>query len=496
MPFKVLTAEFMHESNTFSIRTTGLAQFQRETLMFGDEAIEKRSQSNTGLAGALTCKSEFGWDMTHSVSAWSEPAGPVTVEAYEFIAGKIVEAAKSQKFDGILLCLHGAMVAQHTDDGEGELLTRLRDVVGPDLPIAVTLDLHANVTVRMCELAQVLVSYKTYPHIDLRETAYHAGTLLNRMMAGEIQPQTLRVHLPMLEEANGGRTDVGAMVERIARARAYETEQPGAFAVSINGAFPEADIAEVGPTVLVTYEGDPAPHKAFAESLADDIWAKRNDVMNVFHTVETVAEVARTYAKAEGPLIVADYADNPGGGSYGDSTNLLRALLTAGVDDAAFGPMVDPEAAEAIAAEGEGATVTIEIGGKTDPRFGGAPLAVTGIVKLVSNGDFTGDGPMIGGLDQSFGTSAVLVVDGIEVLVTSTPLQMLDLQQFRAFGIDPAAKRVVGLKSMQHFRAAFEPIASKVVVCDSGALCTLDYGRLPFTKIPRPIFPLDRGMVR
>jgi microcystin degradation protein MlrC len=123
-------------------------------------------------------------------------------------------------------------------------------------------------------------------------------------------------------------------------------------------------------------------------------------------------------------------------------------------------------------------------------------LAVTGIVKLVSNGDFTGDGPMIGGLDQSFGTSAVLVVDGIEVLVTSTPLQMLDLQQFRAFGIDPAAKRVVGLKSMQHFRAAFEPIASKVVVCDSGALCTLDYGRLPFTKIPRPIFPLDRGMVR
>ncbi|MDB5554642.1 MAG: hypothetical protein JWL86_4626 [Rhizobium sp.] len=496
MPFKVLTAEFMHESNTFSIRATGLAQFQRETLMFGDEAIEKRSQSNTGLAGALTCKTEFGWDMTHTVSAWSEPAGPVTVEAYEFIAGKIVEAAKSQKFDGILLCLHGAMVAQHTDDGEGELLSRLRDVVGPDLPIAVTLDLHANVTVRMCELAQVLVSYKTYPHIDLRETAYHAGTLLHRMMAGEIQPQTLRVHLPMLEEVNGGRTDVGAMVERIARARAYEKEQPGAFAVSINGAFPEADIAEVGPTVLVTYEGDPAPHKAFAESLADDIWAKRNDVMNVFHTVDAAAEIARTYAKAEGPLIVADYADNPGGGSYGDSTNLLRALLVAGVEDAAFGPMVDPQASEALAAEGEGSTVTIAIGGKTDPRFGGAPLTVTGIVKLVSNGDFTGDGPMIGGLDQSFGTSAVLVVDGIEVLVTSTPLQMLDLQQFRAFGIDPAAKRVVGLKSMQHFRAAFEPIASKVVVCDSGALCTLDYDRLPFTKIPRPIFPLDRGMVR
>ncbi len=496
MPFKVLTAEFMHESNTFSIRTTGLAQFRRETLMFGDEAIAKRSHSNTGLAGAITCRDEFGWDMTHSVSAWSEPAGPVTEEAYEFLAGKIVEAAKAQKFDGILLCLHGAMVAEHTDDGEGELLSRLRAVVGPDLPIAVTLDLHASVTKRMCELAQILVSYKTYPHIDLRETAYHAGTLLQRTMAGGIQPKTLRVHLPMLEEANGGRTDIGAMVERIERARAYEKDQPGALAVSINGAFPEADIAEVGPTVLVTYDGDPTAHQAFAERIADDIWERRNEVLNVFHTVEAVAEIAKAYAKVKGPLIIADYADNPGGGSYGDSTNLLRALLEAGIDDAAFGPMVDPQAAKALAEMGEGATVTIAIGGKTDPRFGGAPLTVTGTIKLVSNGDFTGDGPMIGGLDQSFGTSVVLIVDGIEVLVTSTPLQMLDLQQFRAFGIDPAAKRVVGLKSMQHFRAAFEPIASKVVVCDSGALCTLDYSRLPFTKIPRPIFPLDRDMVR
>lgn len=496
MPFKVLTAEFMHESNTFSIRKTGIPEFQRETLMFADEAIAKRSQSNTGLAGALVCQKEFGWDMRHSVSAWTEPSGPVTVEAYEYLAGKIVEAAKAEKFDGILLCLHGAMVAEHTDDGEGELLERLRAVVGPDLPIAVTLDLHANVTKRMCALAQILVSYKTYPHIDLRETAYHAGTLLNRTMKGEIAPKTLRIQLPMLEEANGGRTDVGAMVERIAKARAYEKNEPGALAVSINGAFPEADIPEVGPTVLVTYDGDPARHQAFAETLAADIWEKRNEVMNTFHPVETVAEMARTYPKSNGPLIIADYADNPGGGSYGDSTNLLNAMLEAGVDDAAFGPMVDPEAAAELAAKGEGANVTIAIGGKTDPRFGGEPLTVTGTIRLVSDGHFVGDGPMVGGLEQSFGTSAVLVVDGIEVLVTSVPLQMLDLQQFRAFGIDPAKKRVVGLKSMQHFRAAFEPIASKVVVCDSGALCTLDYARLPYKKIPRPIFPLDRDVAR
>lgn len=496
MSFKVLTAEFMHESNTFSTRKTGLPEFRRETLMLGEEAVKKRGESNTGLAGALSCAAEFNWDMHHVVSAWSEPSGPVTVEAYEYLTRLIVDASRAQKFDGILLCLHGAMVAEHTDDGDGELLARLRAVVGPDLPIALTLDLHANVTERMCALAQILVSYKTYPHIDLKETACHAGNLLQRTMTGEIKPRTLRIHLPMLEEANGGRTDTGPMVERIAKARAWEAEQPGAFAVSINGAFPEADIAEVGPTVLVTYEGNERLHRAFAQSLADDIWNRRDEVINTYYTVDEVAKIAHAYPRQNGPLIVADYADNPGAGAYGDSTELLRALLAAGVEDACFGPMVDPEVAATLCEKGVGTTVTVTVGGKSDARFGGEPLTVTGRILLVSNGDFIGDGPMIGGLEQSFGPSAVLVVDGIEILVTSAAFQMLDLQQFRAFGIDPAAKRVVALKSMQHFRAAFEPIASSVLVCDSGALCTLDYGRLPFSKIPRPIYPLDREMIR
>ncbi|WP_216594586.1 M81 family metallopeptidase [Pseudomonas fluorescens] len=222
-----MSAEFMHESNTFSTHKTGLPEFRRETLMLGEEAVKKRGNSNTGLAGALSWAAEFDWDMHHVVSAWSEPAGPVTVEAFEYLVGLIVEAAKAHTFDGILLCVHGAMVAEHSDDGDGEILARLRAVVGPDLPVALTMDLHANVSERMCELAQILVFYKTYPHIDLKETACHAGNLLQRAMKGEIQPRTLRIHLPMLEEANGGRTDVGPMIDRIAKARAWEAEQPG-----------------------------------------------------------------------------------------------------------------------------------------------------------------------------------------------------------------------------------------------------------------------------
>ncbi|MET2828335.1 M81 family metallopeptidase [Mesorhizobium shangrilense] len=494
MTFRVLTAEFAHETNTFSVRKTDYDAFTVEGVRFGDDAVRARGDANTEIAGFLDIGRKYHWTIQHVVSAGAEPAGPVTRDAFDRIGGTIVQAARDRKgdLDGIMLGLHGAMVTDFSPDGEGELLERLRAVVGPDLPIAVTLDPHANVTARMCEHADILVSFKTYPHIDMRDIARHAGELLQRTMAGEVRPKTLLVRRPMLEEANAGRTDVGPMVDWIAEARAYE-KVPGALAVSINGAFPNADIPEVGPTVLVTYDGDHAPHQAFAESIAGKIWDNRFNVLNTFHTVEEAAEIAGQY-RGDRPLIVADYADNPGAGAYGDATSLLRALLDAGVDDACFGPIVDPETARQLHHSTIGETVQLALGGKTDARFGGGPLEVAATLLRISDGKLIGDGAQLGGLEFSFGPTAVVRIAGIAVLVVTEPSQMRDLQQFRAFGIDPARHRVVGLKSMQHFRAAFEPIAGKVIVCDSGALCTMDYARMPYGNVPRPIFPLDRDM--
>jgi len=484
MSFRVLTAEFAHETNTFSVRKTDYDAFTVEGVLFGDDAIRARGEANTEIAGFLDIGRKYGWAIEHVLSTAAEPAGPVTRDAFDRIGGAIVKAAADNKgqIDGILLGLHGAMVTDFSPDGEGELLERLRAVVGPDLPIAVTLDPHANVTAKMCELADILISFKTYPHIDMREIAHHAGELLQKTMAGEIRPRTLLARRPMLEEANAGRTDIGPMVEWIARARAYE-ETAGALAVSINGAFPNADIPEVGPTVLVTYDGDPARHQAFAESIADEIWDNRLQA----------AEIAHDY-RGDRPLIIADYADNPGAGGYGDATALLGALLDVGISDACFGPIVDPETANQLHRATVGDTVKLRLGGKTDPRFGGDPLEVTGKLLVVSDGKLIGDGEQLGGLEFSFGPTAVVQIDGIAVLVVTEPSQMRDLQQFRAFGIDPARHRVVGLKSMQHFRAAFEPIAGRVIVCDSGALCTMDYSRMPYRNVARPIFPLDRDM--
>jgi microcystin degradation protein MlrC len=493
MRFTVLTAEFSHETNTFSIIPTDYRAFTDRSLLIGDEAVQARGDANTDIAGFMDVAREKSWRTIHALSTSAPPAGLVTRDAYDRIADVIIAAARDNlaELNGIALGLHGAMVTDFDQDGEGELLERLRAVVGPDLPIAITLDPHANVTSRMCALANIIVSYKTYPHVDMRECARQAAEILHRTMAGEIRPSTLRVNRPMLEEVNGGRTDIGPMIGRIARARAYELHSD-VFAVSINGGFGNADIAEVGPTVLVTALGDMVAHARFAEEIADDIWERRFETINDFLTVKAAAATCAAHDGKGGPIVVADYADNPGGGAYGDGTNLLRALLEAGITNACFGAMIDPQAAHELHGCKVGDRVSIILGGKTDPRIGGAPLQVHGILKLLIDGDYTGDGSMIGGLKKHWGPTAVLTVDGIDILIVSLSSQILDLQQFKAFGIDPATKTTVALKSMQHFRAAFEPIAARVIVCDSGALCTPDLSSLPYKNVRRPIFPLDQ----
>lgn len=499
-PFNVLTAELLHETNTFCSLPTTLDTFAERGLLYGEAAIAARQDNNTELGGFLEAARAYGWRVVHTISAHAQPGGIVTRDTFDQLTAPIIAAAAAHPgpLHGILLGLHGAMVTDFCDDGEGELLKRLRAQIGMSVPIGITLDPHANVSRQMCDLANIMVSFKTYPHTDMRLAGRQAGDILQRTMVGEIHPRTLRVSRPMLEEVNGGRTDVGAMVGRIAQARGYE-QQPDVFAVSVNGGFANADIAEVGPSVLVTAQGDMAAHARFANELAANMWGKRLDRLNQFHTVEQAAAICKAHADAnvgdKGPIIVADYADNPGGGAYGDSTALLAALLAAGVSDACFGGMTDPQTVQQLFTHQPGDTVEVFLGGKTDPRFGGVPLALKCTLKrLSSDGDYVGSGAMIGGLKRSWGPTAVIQVDGIEVLVVTHRAQILDLQQFKAFGIDPEKKRIVALKSMQHFRAAFEPVASEVIVCDSGALCTLDYACLPFVKVPRPLFPFDQDM--
>lgn len=494
MSFHVLTGAFVHESNTFKKGETTLQDFREDVLDLGQAAIDRFGDVNDEVAGFLDAGRAAGWRVTHTVSAHATPGARVSQEAFDHIAGIICDAARANRdtLDGILLALHGSMVPVFCEDGEGELLRRLRAIVGPDLPIAVTLDLHAMVTPAMVEQAQIFVSYKTYPHVDMRQTGRHAGQLLDAAMRGKSRPRTLRVHLPMLDEANAGRTDVPETAALYTRAAAHEAE-PGILAVSVNAGFSEADITEMGPTVLVTFDaGHEARAKAIAEGLADSIWQGRGKVSNTFLSPTEAAEQARDFDPAKGPLVIADYADNPGAGAYGDATALLSALMEAGAAPGAFAPMIDAQAAAILHRHTVGQTVTLDLGGKCDPTFGGGPLRLTGEIRHLSDGTYTGDGPILGGITHSFGPTAVLRVQGIDILVVSLPGQMLDLQQVRAFGIEPEEQRFLVVKSMQHFRAAFEPVAGKVIVCDTGALATPQAHLRPYVRVRRPVWPLDR----
>lgn len=489
MRLKVLTAEILHETNTFNIHPTTIKSFEDRYLLDGELAIATRGDLNTELAGLLDVGGDYNWQIDHVISAAAGPGGTVTRDAFETLTAPLIAAAQGQ-WDGIFLMLHGAMVTDFCEDGEGEILARLRASAGANIPIAVTLDPHANVTPKMCDLAQILVSYTTYPHVDLRATGRRCAELLQRTMMGEINPVTLRAHRPMLEEANAGRTDLGPMIERHAMARACEARK-GVYAISVNGAFPCADIAEVGPTVLVTCEGNTDANQSIAETLADDIWDRRFEELNTYLSCSEAANTAKAWKGGAGPLVIADYADNPGSGAYGDATNLLAALLDAGIKDACFGALIDPKAAALLNAQPVGSEVTLDIGGATAPQLGGPPLRLTGRVKWTGEGHVVGSGPMMDGLKRDFGQTAVLEVAGIEILIVSIAHQVLDLKQFESFGINPAEKSIIALKSMQHFRAAFAPLAGRIIVCDSGALCTLDYGSLNYKNVTRPIFPLD-----
>ena len=506
----VLTFEFLHETNTFNVHKTDVQAFKNRFFFTSNDAVRERGSHNTELAGFIACQKDYGWnDLLHVLSAHAEPSGVVTAEAFDYFVDMIIDeiTKNKQRIDGILMALHGAMVVEGYDDGEGELLRRIRQVIGYEVPIAATLDLHANVSDQMCELANILVSFKTYPHIDMKDCGYHAGRILNEMMTEKVRAKTMLTRIPMLEEANGGRTDVGPMIDRVSKMIEFENNVAGCLALSINAGFP-TDISVIGPTVLCCYDvtmGDTSDLVNIMNGLAQDIWEKRDEVLNEYLTVFEACAIAETYADTKykdicKPIIIADYSDNPGAGAYGDGTNLLQAIMKSNLRNVAFAPMVDAEVASYVA---QGYKVgdmipSIQLGGKTDQnKQGGAPILIeNAVVKLISDGKYTGSGPMYGGLTLSFGTTVVITIDGrIDVLVVTDGEQILDLNQFLSFGINIHEKTVIALKSMNHFRAAFEPIASDVLVCDSEAIATPNMSKLKFNNVTRPIFPLDKAFV-
>jgi microcystin degradation protein MlrC len=488
---RVLTARFMHETNTFSRVPTDMAMVRRRDYHLENEIPEAFRGTRSAFGATFEAADKFGWSLVHPVSANPNPSGIVADEAFEQITAMILDAVGLKgPIDGALLHLHGAMVSETHEDAEGEFLARLRRRLGPETPIVVTLDLHANVTRRMADNANALIAYRTYPHIDQYERAWQGAQLLERAMRGESRPRTVIARRPMIYGLDHGRTQRGPMAELIARGEALE-ECGQALVVSICAGFSRANIRDVGPSVTVTVDGDGGQGQEIAEEFMDHAWETRGfSTVKLLPVAEAVA-LARAGRLGDKPLVVADYTDNPGGGGYGDATAFLKGLVEAGVESVAFHAIYDPEAVQEGMRAGVGTKITLTLGGKTDPTMGGGPLSLSGEIVCLTNGRFIAYGPMGGGIERDYGPSMVFRVGGIDIIVITNNGQAVDLGQFTSLGVDPTRYRTVAVKSMQHFRAAFEPIARQVVLVDTGALCSEIYTPELFTKVRRPVWPLD-----
>jgi microcystin degradation protein MlrC len=494
MTRRVLSAQIAHETNTFSLKPATIASYKARQWYEGPAIAEAMAGTNSEIAAHLDAAARHGWTLAQPISCFATPSGKTPAADWAEMRGFVERALEDGPYDGVALALHGAMVTEDEDDAEGALLQLVRDRLGPDIPIALTLDLHANVTDRMAALADIVVAYRTYPHIDMFDVGREACDLLEAAMAGRARFRTVVRRPPTLMGADLGRTTdpENCMNRMLARARAIEADDPAVDAIALYGGFPWADIHDAGPAVTVAGRGDPARLNAVADEFARMIWQTREERSVAVTPLEDA--VAAAVAGGDGPLVISDFTDNPGMGSYSDHVGVLRALVAAGAENALIASIPDPETAAACVAAGEGARLRVALGCKVDCALYGPPLEAEAEVLRAGDIAYVNEGPMFAGLRMRLGPSALIRIGGVRVIVATNPLQATDLNMPRAFGVEPAACATVVVKSAQHFRAAYAPIARQILFVDSGALSSQDFGRFRFERLRRPIHGLDAGV--
>ncbi|WP_353627702.1 M81 family metallopeptidase [Ralstonia pseudosolanacearum] len=476
---KILVAGFHHETNTFAPSRATYDMFLNgdgwPAMKRGAEVLSLRN-ANVPIAGFLAAMEAAGHEMVPVLWAAANPSGPVTEDAFERIAGKIIAASRQQDFDAIYLDLHGAMVTEHCDDGEGELLARLRATVRNDVLIVASLDLHANVTVLMQECADGLVAYRTYPHVDMATTGMRAAQLLKDLAAAKSPVVKACRRLPFLIPINGMCTTVEPA--RGVYRRLAEAETGGVLSLSFAPGFPAADFPECGPTVW-GYGVDADAIDQAVETLYRDVLDNEPLWGTTFLSPdEAVLAAIKIAEPAQKPVVIADTQDNPGAGGDSNTTGMLAALVRHNARRAAIGLIYDPQAAQAAHDAGLGAEVRLAIGASSAEPFEG-----TFTVESLSNGECVLDGPMMNGLRLELGLSACLRIGDVHVAVSSARAQMMDRNQYRMVGIQPELMKVLVNKSSVHFRADFEPIAQAVLVAKAPGVALADPGELPWTRL-------------
>jgi microcystin degradation protein MlrC len=487
---KFLIAMMKHETNTFSPVPTDLKRFRDWGLHEGEAVVRAYKGTNHPTGAFLDIAAELGANVVTPVAAEAMPSGYVAREAYDYLSDRIIDAVAEGGLDAAFLDLHGAMVAEHEPDGEGGLLERIR-AIAPTLPIAVTFDMHGNMTQRIVDNATVINGYKSYPHTDMYVSGMQAGRALVRALRGEVAPVITWGQVPILAQTlrMGTADEPMKTMQEMCR---IEERDPAILAASVFGGFPMADIPDAGLSAIVVADRERAKADAACGRLLDAAWARKDDFVYQHEPLQQA--VARAKTLTEGPVILLDHADNVGSGGTSDCMLVIAELLRQGVKDVAVAAVWDPAAVQIMMAAGVGAEVTLELGGKTDmPSIGveGEPLRVTGKVRRLSDGEWVVRGPMYTGSRVTTGPTALFDTGGLSIVVTSLHHEPWDLGIFTAIGLDPRHCRYVLLKSRIHYRAGFAPLAKATITLDGVGVTTSDNSLLKFQNVRRPIYPLD-----
>jgi microcystin degradation protein MlrC len=486
---RIAIAGFMHESNTFNPLRTDRAAFAAQGLAFGPALLDEWADAHHEVGGFIAGARAGGDEPVPLVMAWATPAGPVADDVLDEVTGYLIDELRRRRPDGLLLALHGAMVAESCADADGEVLARLRRALGPAFPIVVTLDLHGNVSQRLIDHCDATVAYRTCPHVDQRTCGLRAAEILRALLRDGVRPRQALAKPPVLVNIMVHDTSREPQRSFMEEARALE-QRPGVLRVNVLPGFAYADVPQMGPSVVVVTDGDADLARREADRLAARLWDARESLVR---ELPSVAEaVARALQAERRPVVLVETGDNVGGGSAGDSTVLLAEMLRQGATDG-VACLYAPDEARQCAAAGVGGEVSLLVGGKVD-RLHGDPVGVRGRVRVLHDGTYVEHEVRHGGKRVNhMGLTALVEIQGRNLLaLNSLRHPPFSLGQLTCLGIDPRRQRLLVVKAAIAYKAAYAPVAGTVIEVDTPGLTAVNPARFAYRHIRRPLFPLDR----
>ncbi|MRI35306.1 microcystin degradation protein MlrC [Endozoicomonas sp. OPT23] len=484
-----LLAMLKHETNAFSPIKTDLIRFQQWTYLEDEQVAARLNNTNSAIAGYLELAQQHNFTVDTPLAAEAMPSGPSDHETYWQLKEKIV--SRVDRHDCLMLDLHGAMVTESTLDAEGQILQEIRQAY-PDLPVAVSLDFHANISEEIVDNATVICGYHSYPHTDIRETGLRAGTLLLDFMAGKTEPVMSFGQIPLVSHTLKQGTDDEPFKNIMALCRTLEQSEH-ILDISFFGGFPHSDTPDVTPSIIVISDG----HAELAEQVLDQImqkaWQLRADFIYQHYPISKNLNKAQ---RQKDTVLLLDHSDNCGSGGTQDVMTVIEAVLAKGLEDVIVAAVYDPAAVQLMQVAGIDQPITVELGGKHNLpalKRKGKPLTLTGKVKTLTDGRWKIQGEMYNGLEINMGPTAVFKTSNMTIIVTSRHIEPWDRGIFIACGINPEQHKYILLKSRIHHRASFRVITEKEILLDGEGVTTSDYAKLPFKHRPDKLYPFNQA---